>query len=359
MTTSNIDLLLSPAQIGSLPLKNHMVMAPLTRSRAGEGDAPTPTVVEYYRQRAGAGLIITEGSQVSAQGKGYMRTPGIFTSEQIAGWRQVTDAVHAEGGRIFLQLWHVGRLSHPLVQINSALPVAPSAIKADGEIYTPEGLKSYELPRALDLDEVPDVIADFRQGAENAKRAGFDGVEIHGANGYLIDQFLRDGTNTRTDTYGGSVENRARFLKEVVESVIEVFGASRVGVRLSPIFNYFSMSDSDPQATFNYAAKMLSRYGLAYLHVVELGAGPFDFRELKRRFGGTYIANGGYDAERAGTALSLGDADLVSFGTAFLANPDLVERFKHNRALNEADPTTFYQGEDRGYTDYPTMAQSR
>ncbi|MGY3302763.1 N-ethylmaleimide reductase [Pseudomonas sp. PvR086] len=359
MTTSNIDLLLSPAQIGSLPLKNHMVMAPLTRSRAGEGDAPTPTVVEYYRQRAGAGLIITEGSQVSAQGKGYMRTPGIFTSEQIAGWRQVTDAVHAEGGRIFLQLWHVGRLSHPLVQINSALPVAPSAIKADGEIYTPEGLKSYELPRALDLDEVPDVIADFRQGAENAKRAGFDGVEIHGANGYLIDQFLRDGTNTRTDTYGGSVENRARFLKEVVESVIEVFGASRVGVRLSPIFNYFSMSDSDPQATFNYAAKMLSRYGLAYLHVVELGAGPFDFRELKRRFGGTYIANGGYDAERAGTALNLGDADLVSFGTAFLANPDLVERFKHNRALNEADPTTFYQGEDRGYTDYPTMAQSR
>jgi len=359
MTTSNIDLLLSPAQIGSLPLKNHMVMAPLTRSRAGEGDAPTPTVVEYYRQRAGAGLIITEGSQVSAQGKGYMRTPGIFTSEQIAGWRQVTDAVHAEGGRIFLQLWHVGRLSHPLVQINSALPVAPSAIKADGEIYTPEGLKSYELPRALDLDEVPDVIADFRQGAENAKHAGFDGVEIHGANGYLIDQFLRDGTNTRTDTYGGSVENRARFLKEVVESVIEVFGASRVGVRLSPIFNYFSMSDSDPQATFNYAAKMLSRYGLAYLHVVELGAGPFDFRELKRRFGGTYIANGGYDAERAGTALNLGDADLVSFGTAFLANPDLVERFKHNRALNEADPTTFYQGEDRGYTDYPTMAQSR
>jgi len=359
MTTSNIDLLLSPAQIGSLPLKNHMVMAPLTRSRAGEGDAPTPTVVEYYRQRAGAGLIITEGSQVSAQGKGYMRTPGIFTSEQIAGWRQVTDAVHAEGGRIFLQLWHVGRLSHPLVQINSALPVAPSAIKADGEIYTPEGLKSYELPRALDLDEVPDVIADFRQGAENAKHAGFDGVEIHGANGYLIDQFLRDGTNTRTDTYGGSVENRARFLKEVVESVIEVFGASRVGVRLSPIFNYFSMSDSDPQATFNYAAKMLSRYGLAYLHVVELGAGPFDFRELKRRFGGTYIANGGYDAERAGTALNLGDADLVSFGTAFLANPNLVERFKHNRALNEADPTTFYQGEDRGYTDYPTMAQSR
>ncbi|QAY85454.1 alkene reductase [Pseudomonas arsenicoxydans] len=359
MTTSNLDLLLSPAQIGSLPLKNHMVMAPLTRSRAGEGDAPTATVVEYYRQRAGAGLIITEGSQVSAQGKGYMRTPGIFTSEQIAGWRQVTDAVHKEGGRIFLQLWHVGRLSHPLVQINSAQPVAPSAIKADGEIYTSEGLKSYEVPRALDLGEIPDVVADFRLAAENAKRAGFDGVEIHGANGYLIDQFLRDGTNTRTDAYGGSVEHRTRFLKEVVESVIEVFGASRVGVRLSPIFNYFSMSDSDPRATFNYAAKMLSRYGLAYLHVVELGAGPFDFRELKRCFGGTYIANGGYDAERAETALSSGDADLVSFGTAFLANPDLVERFKNGESLNEADPTTFYQGEERGYTDYPTLAEIR
>jgi N-ethylmaleimide reductase len=359
MTASNLNLLLSPTRIANLPLKNHMVMAPLTRSRAGQGDAPTSTVVEYYRQRASAGLIITEGSQVSAQGKGYMRTPGIFTSEQIAGWKHVTDAVHAEGGRIFLQLWHVGRLSHSLVQLDNQLPVAPSAIKADGEIYTPEGLKPYESPRALSLDEIPGVIADFRQGAENAKRAGFDGVEIHGANGYLIDQFLRDGTNTRTDSYGGSAENRARFLKEVVESVIEVFGASRVGVRLSPIFNYFSMSDSDPQATFNYAAKMLSRYGLAYIHVVEVGAGSFDFRELKRRFGGTYITNGGYDAERAETSLREGNADLVSFGTAFLANPDLVERFEQGVALNDADPTTFYQGEERGYTDYPTMAQIR
>ncbi|WP_434984231.1 alkene reductase [Pseudomonas protegens] len=356
MTTSNFNLLTSPAQIGTLSLKNHMVMAPLTRSRAGEGDAPTPTVVEYYRQRAGAGLIIPEGSQVSAQGKGYIRTPGIFTTEQIEGWKQVTDAVHAEGGRIFLQLWHVGRLSHSLVQLNNELPVAPSAIKADGEIYTSDGLKSYELPRALTLDETPDVIADFRQGAENAKRAGFDGAEIHGANGYLIDQFLRDGTNSRTDVYGGSVENRARFLKEVVESVIEVFGVSRVGVRLSPIFNYFSMSDSDPQATFNYVANMLRRYGLAYVHVVELGAGAFNFRDLKRRFGGRYIANGGYAAQRAEKALSSGDADLVSFGTAFLANPDLVERFKQGSALNEADPATFYQGEERGYTDYPTLA---
>ena len=357
MTTSNLNLLLSPTQINTLHLKNHMVMAPLTRSRAGEGDVPTSTVVEYYRQRAGAGLIITEGSQISAQGKGYIRTPGIFSSEQVSGWKHVTDAVHAEGGRVFLQLWHVGRLSHSLVQLNNRLPVAPSAIKADGATYTSEPLTPYELPRALSLDEIPGVIADFRQGAENAKRAGFDGVEIHGANGYLIDQFLRDGTNARTDSYGGSAENRARFLKEVVESVIEVFGASRVGVRLSPIFNYFSMSDSDPQATFNYAAKMLSRYGLAYIHVVEVGTGSFDFRELKRRFGGTYIANGGYDAERAETSLQEGNADLVSFGTAFLANPDLVERFKHGAALNDVDPTTFYQGEERGYTDYPTMAE--
>lgn len=358
MTTTDLDLLLSPVQVGTLPLKNRMIMAPMTRSRAGEGDVATPTVAEYYRQRASAGLIITEGSQVSAQGKGYMRTPGIFTAAQIAGWKQVTEAVHAEGGRIFLQLWHVGRLSHPLVQLNGAQPVAPSAIKADGEIYTPEGLKPYESPRALSLDEIPRVVADFRKAAENAKLAGFDGVEIHGANGYLIDQFLRDGTNTRTDAYGGSVENRARFLKEVVESVIEVFGASRVGVRLSPIFNYFSMSDSNPQTIFNYASKMLSRYGLAYLHAVQLGEGAFNFLELKRRFGGTYIANGSYSAERAATALSSGEADLVAFGTPFLANPDLVERFKQGEALNEADPSTFFQGGEHGYTDYPTLAES-
>ncbi|MBC3372624.1 alkene reductase [Pseudomonas sp. SWRI92] len=351
-----LDLLLSRAQVGKLSLKNRMIMAPMTRSRAGAGDVATPLMAEYYSQRASAGLIVTEGSQVSAQGKGYLRTPGIFTTEQIAGWRQVTDAVHAQGGQVYLQLWHVGRLSHPLVQVDGALPVAPSAIKADGEIYTPEGLKPYELPRALELEEIQGVVADFHQAARNAKLAGFDGVEIHGANGYLIDQFLRDGTNKRTDAYGGSIENRARFLKEVVESVIEVFGASRVGVRLSPIFSYFSMSDSNPQATFEYTARMLSRYGLAHLHIVELGEGPFDFLELKRRFAGPYIANGGYGAARAGAAISQGTADLVAFGTPFLANPDLVERFRLGETLNEADPSTFYQGEERGYTDYPVLA---
>jgi N-ethylmaleimide reductase len=356
MSHIGLDLLLSNVQVGNLSLKNRMVMAPMTRSRAGDGDVATPLMAEYYSQRASAGLIVTEGSQVSAQGKGYLRTPGIFTPQQVAGWRQVTEAVHAQGGQIYLQLWHVGRLSHSLVQADGALPVAPSAIKADGEIYTAEGLKPYELPRALALDEIPGVIDDFRQAALNAKLAGFDGVEIHGANGYLIDQFLRDGTNQRTDAYGGSIENRARFLKEVVESVIEVFGASRVGVRLSPIFSYFSMSDSHPQATFDYTARMLSRYGLAYLHVVELGEGSFDFLELKRRFGGPYIANGGYSAERAGTAISQRTADLVAFGTPFLANPDLVERFRLGEALNPADPATFYQGEERGYTDYPTLS---
>lgn len=359
MTRTDLIPLLSPAQVGKLSLNNHMVMAPMTRSRAGAGDVASALMAEYYSQRASAGLIITEGSQVSAQGKGYLRTPGIFTPEQIAGWKQVTEAVHAEGGQIFLQLWHVGRLSHPLVQADGAQPVAPSAIKADGEIFTAEGLKPYELPRALELDEIPGVVADFSQAARNAKLAGFDGVEIHGANGYLIDQFLRDGTNKRTDAYGGSVENRARFLKEVVEAVIEVFGASRVGVRLSPIFSYFSMSDSNPQATFEHAAGMLSRYGLAYLHIVEAGEGPFDFRALKRRFNGPYIANGGYSAERAATAISQGDADLVAFGTPFLANPDLVERFKHGHALNAPDAATFYQGDERGYTDYPTLAEAQ
>jgi N-ethylmaleimide reductase len=345
--------LLSPYEIGSLPLKNRIVMAPMTRSRAGEGDAATPTVAEYYRQRASAGLIVSEGSQVSAQGKGYPRTPGIFTDAQVTGWKRVTDAVHAEGGRIFLQLWHVGRLSHPSVQANGELPVAPSAIKPEGQLYTPEGLKAYETPRALSIEEIPGVVADFREGAENAKRAGFDGVEIHGANGYLVDQFLRDGSNHRTDAYGGSVENRARFLKEVVEAVIPVFGAGRVGVRLSPLSG-FSISDSNPQATFGHAAQMLGRYGLAYLHVIHVGEGPFDFLELKRRFGGTYIANGGYDAPRAAAAVDAGEADLVAFGVPFLANPDLVDRFVHGDALNKPDPSTFYQGEERGYIDYPT-----
>jgi N-ethylmaleimide reductase len=268
----------------------------------------------------------------------------------------VTDAVHGEGGRIFLQLWHVGRLSHSSFQGNGGLPVAPSAIASAGEIYTPSGQKQpYETPHALSVNEIEGVVADFAHGAKNAKRAGFDGVEIHGANGYLIDQFLRDGTNKRTDSYGGSAENRVRFLKEVVESVIPAFGADRVGVRLAPIFNMFSMTDSNPAETFGHAAETLRRYGLAYLHGTQMGEGSFDFVAFKRAFGGTYIANYGYDAERAEAAIEAGEADLVAFGTKFLANPDLVERFRRGAPLNAPDPATFYQGEERGYTDYPVL----
>lgn len=353
--SSSLSPLFAQVSVGPLTLANHMVMAPLTRSRAGEGDVATGLIAEYYRQRASAGLIITEASQISAQGKGYPRTPGIFTREQIDGWKLVTDAVHSEGGKIFLQIWHVGRLSHRVVQPSGVLPVAPSAIKAEGEIFTAAGPKTLEAPRALDILEIPGIVADFRKAAENAQVAGFDGVEIHAANGYLIDQFLRDGTNTRDDAYGGSLENRVRFLREVVEAVIPVFGADRTGVRISPIFDGFSMSDSQPQTTFNFVADTLGKYGLAYLHAMQLGAGDFDFLEIKSRFGGTYIANGGYDDESASEAISRGAADLVAFGTAFLANPDLVERFKQGTPLNKPLPEFFYQGESRGYTDYPEL----
>jgi N-ethylmaleimide reductase len=317
-------------------------MAPLTRSRAGEGDVATPLVAEYYRQRVAAGLIITEASQVSAQAKGYPRTPGIFTEAQVESWRGVTRSVHEAGGRIFLQLWHTGRLSHSLVQPGGVLPVAPSAVRPEGEIFTMAGLKPFETPRALAVEEIPCIVADFRRAAENAQRAGFDGIELHAANGYLIDQFLRDGTNRREDAYGGSVANRARFLQEIVEAVIPVFGGGRTGVRLSPVFPGYGMHDSDPATTFGHAAEMLGRYGLAYLHGMQAGDPGFDFTAvLRRRFGGTYIANCGYDAARAEAAIAAGDADLVSFGSLFLANPDLVERFRRGAVLNAPDPETF------------------
>ncbi|BBF91973.1 alkene reductase [Blastochloris tepida] len=351
-----LDRLLSPVKLGALSLPNRVVMAPLTRSRAIEGDVPSPLAVEYYCQRAEAGLIISEASQVSAQAKGYPRTPGIFTEAQIAGWRAITDAVHARGGRIFLQLWHTGRLSHPSTQPDGGQPVAPSAIRAEGQTFTATGLQPFVTPRALATAEIPGVVADFAAGAANAKRAGFDGVEIHAANGYLIDQFLRDGTNQRDDQYGGSVENRARFLKEVVEAVIGVWGADRVGVRLSPMFDNYGMRDSDPAATFGHAAEMLGRFGLAYLHGMQGGPAGFDFGAFRRRFAGSYIANSGYDAAKAEAAIAAGDADLVAFGVLFIANPDLVERFRRGASLNAPDPSTFFQGEARGYTDYPTLA---
>ncbi|MHB1060012.1 MAG: alkene reductase, partial [Rhodanobacter sp.] len=294
MPETSVADLFTPVALGDLSLPNRVVMAPMTRNRADDQDAPHDLNVEYYRQRASAGLIITEGSQVSPQGKGYPRTPGIYSAGQVAGWRRVTDAVHRAGGRIFLQLWHVGRASHPSLQPGNALPVAPSAIAPEGETFTGEGMHPFVTPRALATEEIPDAVAQFRHGAEQARRAGFDGVELHGANGYLIDQFLRDGSNRRSDAYGGTVENRARFLREVVEATVDVWGAGRVGVRLSPTGSFNSMSDSDPAATFGHAAGLLGRYGLAYLHVVEDASG-FDWAALKRRFGGPYIANGGYD----------------------------------------------------------------
>ena len=355
------DHLLSPVRVGPYTLPNRLVMAPMTRNRAGHGNVPQPMNALYYVQRASAGLIVTEGTQVSPQGVGYPYTPGIHNAEQVQGWRLITEEVHRNSGRIFLQLWHVGRISHPSLQPNDALPVAPSAIRPEGSAYTYEGQKPFVTPRALGLEEIPEVIAQFRDGANNALDAGFDGVEIHAANGYLIDQFLRDGTNRRSDAYGGSVANRARFLMDVVEAVAQVWGTNRVGVRLSPVNPFNSMYDSDPQATFEFVAERLGRLGLAYLHVVEADEHgetthpTINFQRFRDAFGGTYIANGGFGYERASAYLGQGQADLISFGRLFLANPDLPERFAQNTPLNVPDHATFYGGDERGYTDYPSL----
>ena len=348
--------LLAPVRLGDLELRNRVVMAPMTRSRAGEGDVPTDLIATYYQQRASAGLIISEASQISPQGKGYPRTPGIFSAAQIAGWRKVTDVVHQAGGTIILQLWHVGRLSHSSIQPGGALPVAPSAVRCEGQIFTTSGLQDLETPRALQTDEVGGIVKDFAGAAKRAREAGFDGVEIHAANGYLIDQFLRDGTNHRTDLYGGSLENRFRFLDEIIDAVAAEVGAGRVGVRLSPVFATYSMSDSDPQTSFGYFAERLGQKKIAYLHAIELGAADFDFAAFRKRYTGAFIGNGGYSAERAETAIQAGHADLVAFGSPYIANPDLVDRFVKGLALATPDPETFYQGEEKGYTDYPSAS---
>jgi N-ethylmaleimide reductase len=360
-TSPQHPTLLSPIQLGPYTLSNRLVMAPMTRSRAGEGNAVTPMTVTYYEQRASAGLIVTEGTQVSEQGIGYPSTPGIHTAAQAAAWRQVTDAVHAKGGRIFAQLWHVGRVSHPSMQPGGAQPVAPSAVAPAGQIYTARGLQTFEAPRALEIGEIPGVVEQFAEGARRALEAGFDGVELHGANGYLIDQFLRDGSNQRTDAYGGTVENRARFLVEVTEAVVKIWGADRVGVRLSPTGSYNGMSDSNPEATFGYAAAALDRFGLAYLHLGMLPhaldpANPNHsmLRVLREKFHGPLMINGGYGLESGNAVLAAGLADLVSFGVLFLANPDLAERFAEGVPLNAPDQSTFYSGGERGYIDYPT-----
>jgi N-ethylmaleimide reductase len=355
--------LFSPFRLGSLDLANRIVMSPMTRSRALEGNVPNPLAATYYAQRASAGLIITEASQVSPQGVGYIRTPGIHSDAQVASWRSVTDAVHRAGGKIFAQLWHVGRVSHPDFH-NGALPVAPSALPVEGEAFTNRGRTKLVTPRALDIGELPGIVAQFRQAAENAKAAGFDGVELHGANGYLLDQFLRDGANNRTDAYGGSLANRARFPLEVTDAVIGVWGPQRVGYKLSPYFSGYSMSDSNPLDTFAFIAEELSRRGLLYLHVSEAVAGPMAAPAGTRRatpilrdaFNGALIVNGGYDARSGQAAIAHGEADLVAIGVPFLANPDLPARYRQNATLNTPDQTTFYAGEEKGYIDYPALA---
>lgn len=354
-----VEPLFQPATLGPLNLANRMVMAPMTRNRAAEGRVPSELAVEYYRQRASAGLIVTEGSQVSPEGVGYPDTPGIHTEAQVEGWRRITDAVHAEGGRIFLQLWHVGRISHPVFH-DGARPVAPSAVQPEGSVFTHEGMKEFVTPRALETDEIVRVVADFRHGAEMAREAGFDGVEIHGANGYLIDQFLRDGANRRTDRYGGSVENRLRFPLEVVDAVVDVWGADRVGIRISPLGGFNDMSDSDPQALFAAFSGALGARKLAYLHIIRddaFGGEPvsFDPLALGAVFGGPVIAASGYDAEEGARDIEEGRADFIAYGRAFLANPDLPRRFAEDAGLNEPDPDTFYGGGAEGYVDYPTL----
>jgi len=350
--------LFSSIELGGNTLSNRMVMAPMTRNRAPEG-MPTELMVEYYRQRAGAGLIVTEGAQISEQGIGYPATPGIHTDEQIAGWRHITKAVHDADGHIYCQLWHCGRISHPDYH-GGDKPVAPSAIQAAGQAFTYEGLKDFVEPRALEMEEIPGIIEQYRHAAACAVKAGFDGVEIHSANGYLLDQFLRDSTNQRRDMYGGSIENRIRLLREVTEAVAAEIGADRVGVRISPVNAFNDIHDSDPQALFNQVASMLSELGISFLHVVEVTmAGgvdkAVDMVEVRKCFSGLYIANGGYDQTRGHTAIVQRNADLVAYGIPYLANPDLPERFKQGTTLNEADQATFYGGDKRGYTDYPVL----
>jgi N-ethylmaleimide reductase len=354
--------LFSALKLGRNELRNRIVMAPLTRNRATvPGNVPQEMNVTYYAQRASAGLIITEATPISEMGHGYPATPGIHSDAQVQGWKQVVDAVHARGGKIFLQLWHVGRISHPSLLPDQVLPVAPSALKPAGQAFTYTGLQDFVTPRALTTEEIPGIVEDFRIAAQNALAAGFDGVEVHGANGYLLDQFLRDSTNHRSDQYGGSIANRARLLLEVVSAVSQVWGADRVGVRISPINPFNDLRDSYPQALFNHVADMLSPLDLAYLHVVEVGldgeAQPFDFDELRRHWPGNYIANGGYDKARGNAAIASGHADAVAFGVPFIANPDLVKRFHIDAPLNAPNQEKFYGGGEEGYTDYPLLEQ--
>jgi N-ethylmaleimide reductase len=360
LKASHTTDLFNPVEVGPRKLPNRVVMAPLTRSRAGPGNVPTQLNALYYAQRASAGLIIAEATQIVPEGQGYISTPGIHSREQIDGWTCVTKAVHVAGGHIVLQLWHVGRISHPSFQPGGALPVAPSAIRPRGQAFTAKGFEPIPTPRALEAAEIPGIVEKYAQAARNALEAGFDGVEVHAANGYLIDQFLRDQTNKRMDRYGGSLDNRSRFLLAVVDAVSAVAGAGRTGVRISPQNGQNDISDSNPQALFNYVAQQLSGRGLAYLHIIEGDTGgvpvpPFDYAKLKRLFGGIVIANNGFDKARANKAIAEGRADLIAFGKPFISNPDLVIRLLLDAPLMPANRETFYGGAEQGYTDYPML----
>ena len=355
--------LFQPIKLGDLTLPNRIAMAPLTRNRAIEPNTvPSPFAPLYYRQRASAGLIISEASQISPQGQGYVWTPGCYSEPQIEGWRAVTKAVHEAGGHMFLQMWHVGRVSHTSLQPGGGAPVAPSAIAAKTKTFIESGFADTSTPRALEIAEIPGILEDYARAAANADRAGFDGVEIHAANGYLIDQFLRDGSNKRADAYGGSIDNRIRFAVEVVDSVLKSLPGTRVGVRIAPTSPANDISDSNPTALFTALVTELAKRKLAYLHVVEgqtQGARdylPFDFEALKRAFGGLYMANNGYSREMAIEAIAAGRADMVAFGRPFISNPDLTERLRLDAPLAEGDRATFYGGGEKGYTDYPTLS---
>jgi len=365
--TRSAQALFEPTQAGAFRLRNRIVMAPLTRNRAGAGLVPGPFAVEYYAQRASAGLIIAEATQISAQAQGYSGTPGCYSDDQIRGWKEVTDAVHAKGGTIVVQLWHTGRISHTSFQSGGQAPVGPSARRANAKTFVGgQGFVDVSTPRALELDEIPGIIADFRYAATRAVEAGFDGVELHGAHGYLLDAFLRDGTNLRTDAYGGSIGNRARLLFEVATACAGAIGADRLGVRISPVSTAGDSHDSGPQALFTHVVEGLGRLGLAYLHVVEGETGgardsiPFDYAALRDRFDGVWMVNNGYDRQMAIEAVMSGRADLVSFGRLFIANPDLPLRLKEDAALNALmGAETFYGGGAHGYTDYPAMERGR
>ncbi len=362
--------LLDSLKLGDITLANRVIMAPLTRMRSQQpGNIPYALNATYYAQRAGAGLIISEAAQISQQGQGYPGTPGIHSSAQIDGWRLVTDAVHAKGGKMFLQLWHVGRISHSSHQPNGKPPVAPSAITPTGKVFTADWKQAdYEMPHALEIAEIQSILNDYRLACENAKAAGFDGVEVHGANGYLLDQFLQDGSNKRDDSYGGSIENRARLLLEVVDIATAIWGKGRVGVRLSPYGTFNDMSDSDPVELFTYVLRALDRRGIAYVHMIEpraTGAGggedindnaPSTSSLFRHLFNGTFISAGGYSPETAKAAVAQGQVDAVAFGRLYISNPDLVDRIAKNAALTPYNRATFYGGAEKGYTDYPFLS---